>query len=139
MNEWIKLLKKFLLQAQAGDLKTSSYPKEWSDLRLRISFGMGMPARIPWIAFVVPEMEVSEGFYPGYLYYKELETLVLAYCVSETRESSKTWPAEIMNSTETITAYFNRDVSRYGNSFVFKSYKIEKDGENINFFRGNTS
>jgi len=139
MNDWPNLLRKFLLQAQTGDLKKSSYPKEWSDLRLRISFGMGMPARIPWIAFVAPEMEVSEGFYPVYLYYKELETLVLAYGVSETKESSKTWPAEIMNSTQTITAYFNKSVPRYGDSFVFKSYKIEKDGENIKFFRGNTS
>lgn len=139
MNDWTTLLKKFLLQAQAGDLKTSSYPKEWSDLRLRISFGMGMPARIPWVAFITPEMEVSEGFYPVYLYYKELETLILAYGVSETKEFSKTWPAEIMNSTETITAHFNRDVPRYGDSFVFKSYKIKIEGENIKYFQDNTN
>lgn len=133
MNGWPKLINKFILQAQTGDLKTSSYPKEWSDLRMRISFGMGMPARIPWIAFITPEMEVSEGFYPVYLYYKELETLILAYGISETREFSKTWPAEIMNSTETITAYFNRDVPRYGDSFVFKSYKINTQGQKIEY------
>jgi len=138
MNDCPNLLNKFLLQAQAGDLKTSSYPKEWSDLRLRVSFGMGMPARIPWIAFITPEMEVSEGFYPVYLYYKELETLILAYGVSETKEFSKTWPAEIMNSTETIAAHFNKNVPRYGDSFVFKSYRIKFSEDNIEYFQANT-
>lgn len=107
-------------------------------MRSRISFGMGMPARIPWIAFITPEMEVSEGFYPVYLYYKELETLILAYGVSETKEFSKTWPVEIMNSTETITAHFNRDVPRYGDSFVFKSYKIKIEGENVKYTQNNS-
>ena len=45
---------------------------------------MGMPARIPWIAFITPEMKVSEGFYPVYLYYKKHETFILAYGISET-------------------------------------------------------
>ncbi len=139
MNNCPELLKKFILQALAGDLKTSPYPKEWFDLRLRIFFGMGMPARIPWIAFITPEMEVSEGFYPVYLFYKDLHTLILAYGVSETKEFSKSWPAEIMNSTETITAFFNQSVPRYGNSFVFKSYKIENENSNIKFLKGNFS
>jgi len=99
---------------------------------------MGMPARIPWIAFITPEMEVSEGFYPVYLYYKELETLILAYGVSETKEFSKTWPAEIMNSTETIAAHFNKNVPRYGDSFVFKSYRIKFSEDNIEYFQANT-
>ena len=40
MNGWTDILNKFILQAQESDLKTSSYPKEWSDLKMRISFGM---------------------------------------------------------------------------------------------------
>jgi len=89
MNTWQTALSTFLLQAQKGDLKTASYPKEWNDLRMRIGFGMGTPARVPWIAFVAPEMEVSKGFYPVYLYYKDLDTLILAYGVSETEEFPK--------------------------------------------------
>jgi 5-methylcytosine-specific restriction enzyme B len=91
-------------------LKTSSYPKEWDDLHLEVSFGMGTPAHVPWIAFLGPEMKVSWGFYPVYLYYKALNTLILAYGISETEEFSKTWPPEIMNSTTTITGFFNKDV-----------------------------
>jgi len=133
MNEWLGILKKFILQAQKSELKTSSYPKEWSNLKMRISFGMGAPARIPWIAFIAPDMAVSKGFYPVYLYYKELKTLILAYGISETEEFGKSWPAEIMNSTDTIKAYFDKDVPRYGGSFVFKSYKIRLDKSGVQY------
>jgi len=124
METWPKILRSFLKQSHFKDLKTSSYPKEWQDLRMKVSFGMGTPARISWIAFTAPEMQVSRGFYPVYLYYKELQTLVLAYGVSETEEFEKTWPVEIMNSAQTINAYFDSDVPRYGDSFVFKAYKV---------------
>ena len=125
MDNWVRVLNEFLLQTKEDNLKTSSYPKEWDGLRVRVSFGMGMPARIPWIAFIAPDMAVSKGFYPVYLYYKELETLILAYGISETEEFGTSWPPEIMNSTQTISAFFDRDVPRYGNSFVFKAYKIK--------------
>ncbi len=133
MNTWLKILNSFILQAQKGDLKVSIYPSEWSDLRMRVSFGKGAPARIPWIAFIAPEMQVSNGFYPVYLYYKDLSTLILAYGVSETEEFAKTWPAKIMNSVVTITSYFNQDVPRYGDSYVFKSYKIKENGSQLKY------
>jgi len=123
MENWSTILSTFLLQSQKGDLKTSSYPRRWSDLKLRISFGMGVPARIPWVAFTAPEMQVSHGFYPVYLFYKELNVLILAYGISETKEFSETWPTEIMNNSSTISSFLDRDVPRYGNSFVFKAYK----------------
>lgn len=125
MVTWTDFLNTFLQQAQGQDLKTSAYPKEWGDLRMRVSFGMGAPARVPWIAFVAPEMQVSKGFYPVYLFYKEFETLILAYGVSETEHFSQSWPVEIMSSTATIAAHFDKDVPRYGDSFVFKAYKIK--------------
>jgi 5-methylcytosine-specific restriction protein B len=106
LNNWKNILDKFIVQAKSGDLKTSSFPKEYSDLRLRVSFGMGGPARVPWIAFVTTEMQVSKGYYPVYLYYKDLGTLVLAYGISETEEFSKTWPQEIINDSETIDSFF---------------------------------
>lgn len=129
MNKWIEILNTFITQANKSELKTSLYPKEWNSLRLRVSFGMGAPARVPWIAFIAPEMEVSKGFYPVYLYFKEFKTLILAYGISETEEFGESWPPEIMNSTQTIVAYFNKDVPRYGDSFVFKAYKVENKKE----------
>jgi 5-methylcytosine-specific restriction protein B len=71
------IINTFLLQAKTRDLKTSSYPKEWNGLKMRVSFGMGAPARIPWIAFIAQEMQVSKGFYPVYLYYKDLGVLII--------------------------------------------------------------
>ena len=47
MNTLQEILNTFVTQAHSGDLKTLIYPKEFNDLRLKASFGMGTPARIP--------------------------------------------------------------------------------------------
>ncbi len=137
VDSWTEILRKFIKQASTGDLKVSAYPKSQDDLKVKVSFGMRNPARIPWIAFTAPGMQVSNGFYPVYLYYKDFHVLILAYGVSETEESQKSWPAEIMNSYQTIKSYFNAYVPRYGESFVFKSYKIEEEDGRITFLRDN--
>ena len=110
MNSWREILDKFILQAQTTDLKTASYPKEWSNFRTKVSFGMGAPARVPWVAFTAPDMNVSRGFYPVYLYYKDLGTLILSYGVSETEESVQTWPVEVQAQIQTIKSYFDKEV-----------------------------
>jgi hypothetical protein len=119
-----EILKKFIIQAQMGDLKKSDYPKNLGDLRMEVSFGMGAPARIPWIAFLAPEMKVSNGFYPVYLYYKAEQVLILAYGVSETEEYGESWPAEVQNRSQSIETLFGKKVPRYGDSFVFKVYQL---------------
>lgn len=133
MESWKEILQKFILQAHEGDLKTASYPREFGDWKVKVSFGMGSAARVPWIGFTPAEMNIRRGIYPVYLYYKELETLVLAYGVSETEEFERTWPAEVISSAETIAAHFDQEVPRYGDSFVFKSYKIQRDGGDVSF------
>ncbi len=134
MDIWQKILDTFIRQASEGkDLKTYLYPKEYGGLKVRVSFGMGAPARVPWIAFIAPEMQVSKGFYPVYLYYKELATLILAYGVSETEEFGETWPTEVMSSAVTISAFFDKDVPRYGDSFVFKAYKLDIKEKEIRY------
>jgi hypothetical protein len=142
MNNWPTLLTNFLKQAREGkDLKVSSYPKEYGGLKMRVSFGMGAPARIPWIAFVAPEMQVSKGFYPVYLYYKDFNSLILAYGVSETEDFKETWPSEVMSSAVTINSFFKQDVPRYGDSFVFKAYKVihSNEGAQIIGYENGTS
>lgn len=124
MKNLQEILNSFIIQSHSGDLKTSVYPKFWNDLNVKVSFGMGTPARIPWIGLRAEGQEVSRGINPVYLYYKDLETLILAYGISETEIAPQSWPAEIMNSTQTITAFFDKKVPRYGDSFVFKAYKI---------------
>lgn len=124
MKNMSETLNNFLKQAKTDNLKTFKYPSEFYDLKMKVSFGMGAPARVPWIAFFHPEMQVSKGFYPVYLYYKNFNALILAYGLSETAEFDRSWPAEIMNSTKTISAHFENDVPRYGDSYVFRAYKV---------------
>lgn len=126
-----ELLDKFLEQAISGNLRTSDYPKEWGALHLKVSFGMGVAARVPWIAFTAPEMSVSNGYYPVFLYYKDLETLILSYGVSDTFDYGETWPLEIGSTYETIKAHFDKNVPRYGDSFVFKAYKVDTNGDSV--------
>ena len=133
MDSFFKHLSAFIVQAKNGELKTSPYPKEWSELKTKVSFGMGAPARVPWIAFVARDMQVSNGFYPVYLYFKDLDILILAYGVSETYEYTKSWPPEILSSAQTINGYLDKDVPRYGDSFVFKAYKVRVENEIVNF------
>lgn len=125
MKNFKEILDRFVVQAHSGDLKTATFPKEYMDLRTKVSFGMGAPARVPWIGFLAPEMAVSNGINPVYLYYKNFNILILAYGVSETMVSKDSWPVEITNAVQTIEAYLDQDVPRYGDSFVFKAYKTE--------------
>ena len=130
-----KTLKAFILQAESGDLKTSTYPKTLGDFRMRVSFGMGVSAKIPWIAFITPEMKVSNGFYPVYLYYKAQQILILAYGVSEDENYGETWPIEVQNSSTTIKGFFDTKVPKYNDSFVFKAYKLNfaKNSDTFSF------
>jgi restriction system protein len=109
------------------------YPKEFLELKVRVSFGMGAPARVPWISLLAPEMATSNGIYPVYLYYKDLGTLILAYGISETVQSGQSWPAEIINSVQTVNSYFDKKIPRYGDSFVFKAYKVTIEQESIKY------
>ena len=121
MSEELNFLDSFILQAHEGSLKTSQYAKEFSDLKMKVSFGMGMAARIPWISFNAPGMSTSNGYYPVYLYYKDLNILILAFGISETFEFATNWPKEIEESYQRIDQVINKPV-RYGDSLAFKTY-----------------
>jgi Endonuclease NucS/MrcB-like, N-terminal domain len=132
-------IREFLLQAQEVNLKTSQYPREYADLRMKVSFGMGMPARVPWISFTSQEMSTSNGYYPVYLYYKEANVLILSFGISETSEYAVNWPQNIQDSYPKISDVVSNP-ARYGDSYVFKSYepiiqnnsvKIMRDGTEI--------
>lgn len=121
-------LKKFLLQAKTTELSTSGYLNKFQELTVKVSFGKGNQARIPWIAFLSNTDNVQEGIYPVYLYYKDKNLLILAYGVSETHKSNKKWN---ISNVKTIEQYFADNnlgkPERYGSSFVFKSYDINND------------
>jgi 5-methylcytosine-specific restriction protein B len=64
-----ELLEKFLAQANAAQsLVTRDYPKRYRQLDVKISFGAGVLARIPWISFLGPSQSTSNGIYPVILF-----------------------------------------------------------------------
>ena len=121
---WFEIIQKFIKQAEREDLKTSSYPATFNELKVKVSFGKGSPANVPWIAFLDESLEVRQGIYPVYLYFKKFTTLVLCFVISETKSAKKEWPKEIKTSNLKVSEYFHEEVWRYHNSLVFKDYKV---------------
>ena len=108
-------LKEFLIQAHTGSLKIAHYPKEIGSFLMKVSFGQGAPARVPWISFFTPGMSTSNGFYPVFLYYKDQSKLVLAYGVSETNDFGQTWSSETISDAPQIKTVIDSP-PRYGGS-----------------------
>ena len=119
-----QILTDFIRQADRADLKTSAYPKQWDGWTMKVSFGQGAPARIPWIAVISPDMSVSNGYYPVYLYYKDRRLLVLAFGISETNRHDESWPIKVFEEYPRIKAKLGK-VQRYGDSLVFKQYPVD--------------
>lgn len=116
----------FLEQAKTGGLKTRHYKKNFSDITVKVSFGQGTPARVPWISFLKEPFTTSNGIYPVYLFYKEQNKLILAYGISETKKPSKKW---VVENPKTIGEYFKENnlgiPYRYGESYIFKVYNVD--------------
>lgn len=139
MNE---ILTNFILQSQTTNLKTSKYPKEFLDFEVKVSFGMGTPAKISWISVHNQEIRSTKGINCVYLYYKEENILVLAYGIMESFIEEDTWPSEIKNNNQTINDYFETKLKskpyRYGSSFVFKVYSPVIKSNKV-FFKNHSS
>ena len=100
MNEgFYDQLIKFLEQAKTDNLKTKHFVSLYKGTGVKVSFGQGAPARIPWISFLIEPHTTSKGIYPVYLYYKEYDILILAYGVSETNPPLINWPEANLSTT----------------------------------------
>ena len=119
-------LKQFLAQAKTENLKTNHFDSSYKEFDVKVSFGKGNTARIPWISFLKKPHTTSNGIYPVYLYYKDRELIILAYGISETHIPKSKWKIE---GKQTITDYFETRFSkkpdRYGASYVFKVYECD--------------
>jgi 5-methylcytosine-specific restriction enzyme B len=119
-------LKQFLDQAKTDNLKTKHFDHVYNGLEVKVSFGQGNTARIPWISFLKKPNTTSNGIYPVYLYYKDFEILILAYGVSETNVPYSNWN---ITNKQSISEYFNENYSqkpdRYGSSILFKVYNVK--------------
>lgn len=130
-----ELLTKFLEQARGEDLSVRGYLERFEGLRVKVSFGKGNVARIPWIAFLADQQEVNEGIYPVLLYFKEVKQLLLCYGVSETNAPKLTWGD--LPGRPTVKQWFQKNHSRlpdrYGASFVMQDYNVDQsiDAEDV--------
>ena len=70
MNSLNEIINSFLIQSKTENLKWSNYPRDYLDLKMKVSFGQGVPARVTWISLLAPEMQTSKGYYPVYLFIK---------------------------------------------------------------------
>jgi hypothetical protein len=96
---------------------------------MKVSFGMGAPARCPWVAFLADGMSASNGYNPVFLFYKNEMKLVLAFGVSETNEFGTTWKSEIVGTSPKIAEVIP-SASRYGDSWIYKIYDVvESEGQ----------
>tara|TARA_R100001143_G_scaffold63593_1_gene73136 strand:+ start:44152 stop:46665 length:2514 start_codon:yes stop_codon:yes gene_type:complete len=124
---FLDTLKQFLKQSKTDDLRYAHFDDEYNGLNVRVSFGKGNAARIPWISFLDDSQSTNNGIYPVYLLYKERNLLILAYGVSEENEPPINWD---LDNPVTIADYFQENdlgkPERYGSSFVFKFYDLDK-------------
>jgi 5-methylcytosine-specific restriction protein B len=115
----------FLNQALTDSLKYSKYIKSFVELDVKVSFGQGGSAKIPWISFLREGITTANGIYPIYLYFKKENLLILAYGISETNVPKYKWPLE---KSTTIESYFKQNnlenPFRYGKSYIYKIYNV---------------
>jgi len=129
LDNFYPVIDKFIIQAQTNSLKQSGYPKEFRGCQIRISFGQGTVAQVPWIGFLKTPNTISDGIYPVYLYYKTINHLILAYGKSETNESVNHWNNE--NNLQTIVDWHIKKIGnrppRYGDSYIKAVYDLNDE------------
>jgi len=131
-----EILDKFILQSQTDNLKTSEYQKEYLDLKMKVSFGMGQRAKVPWISFTASGMSTSNGYYPVFLYYRDDDVLILTFGLSEQSEYGESWDPNIIEGKQKISEFISNP-PRYGDSYIFKLYYPKVNGDRVNYQRGN--
>lgn len=116
----------FIEQSSTDSLVTRDYDDSYNELTVKVSFGQGVLARIPWVSFLKEPNTTSKGIYPVYLLYKNIDKLVLAYCISEENPPNQSWN---LTNPQSISEYFaNNNLgrpARYGSSYVYEVYDVE--------------
>jgi 5-methylcytosine-specific restriction protein B len=132
---YLQELKKFILVAdlqKKGDGTTNEATvfnqirlKEYSDLKVDVSFGQGKAAAIPWITFLGNEQSTKNGIYPVFLYFKEKKILFLAYGVSESNIPEKKWNSDNLKTLNNYFFEFGLGIpEKYGTSYFYKIYDL---------------
>ena len=128
MKENIKeILSLFFDQVEKGNHDTNHYPSSYADLKLKVGFGIGKTAQIPWITFLGQNQTPQNGIFPVYYFFKENNRIILAYGISEENIPKLKWP--LTPIMKTINTYFKErglKPYKYGLSYVYKTYDVNK-------------
>lgn len=122
------LLNRFLTQAkEMKSLAVAGYPTDYRGLQIKVSFGKGVQARVPWVAFLGGSNTPTKGSYPVLLFYRDAKVLIVAYGLSETHATDSLWRG--IESKPTVEDYLvkntGRTPERYGDSFVAAAFKTD--------------
>lgn len=116
-------LEKFLRNAEKSQPVLAHSPYKIntiSDMRVKASFGMGYPAAVAHMTFVLADQSVQNGIYIALLYYRAEKKLVLCYALSDTHTPSISWPAYVAEENPTILKKLG--YSKYGSSYFVVDY-----------------
>jgi len=112
-----------------SDINQKYKDLSYKDLKIKVSFGLGVPAKVSWMAFLGSDQEVSKGIYSVILFDRE-DCLVLAYGVSESENPGIDWPKEIKNKYPKIkdsscNCNLSKIKGKYPNSYLRRCFKLE--------------
>lgn len=129
MQEDIKeILTTFFNQIENGGHSTNHYPQSYSSLELKIGFGIGKDANIPWVAFLGEGQTVQDGIFPVFYFFKNYHKIVLAYGVSEANKPKRNW--FVPPNTKTVKQYFESlhiNPHKYHYSYIYEVYSTYRD------------
>lgn len=107
------------------ELLTKGLPEEYNGLKVSVGFGKGVWADVTWIGFLADGQKIQKGIYPVYLYYRFIDTLILAYGVSATYNPGQEWPESCkkLSIKDHLKKIKYHRPKKYKESFVYKIYE----------------
>lgn len=131
----IETLELFLKQAKTKDLTTKGYISSYNDCKVKVSFGKGRISNVPWIAFINRYNEIRSGIYPILLYYKKINTIVVAFGIGSYYETSKEWNIDESFKLKTIKSELGKKyegIIPYAKSYAYSHYLVDDQLKLIN-------
>jgi 5-methylcytosine-specific restriction protein B len=123
----IETIDLFLKQSKKNELSTKGYLSSYKDCKVKVSFGKGRISNVPWVAFLKGNNEIRSGIYPVILYYKKIETIVIAFGIGTYFEAIKEWEIEKKYKSKTIKNQLSKNydgIIPYGKCYIYSYYEV---------------